>query len=99
MRKRLRESRMIVAAFRSPSQGAECQLTISKRPRVERGARACLAPARALLVVHGGRAEGRRRQRLLHGGAGERDRHGDWCQRRRLFQLRYHSLSVNTFDC
>ena len=78
MRKRLRESRMIVAAFRSPSQGAECQLTISKRPRVERGARACLAPARALLVVHGGRAEGRRRQRLLHGGAGERDRHGDW---------------------
>ena len=61
MREKLRESRVPL-------------LTISERPRVERGARACLAPARAhlLLVVvvqwrHGGM--------VLHGGTGQRDRH------------------------
>ena len=54
------------------------QLTISERPRIKRGAGAGLAAARAhlllLMVVlvqrrHGGV--------VLHGGAGQRDRHRD----------------------
>ena len=65
MRKKLRESRLPLLI---------AQLTISERPRVERGARAGLAPARAHLLVvvvvqrrHGGM--------VLHGGAGQRNRH------------------------
>ena len=68
MRKKLRESRLPLLI---------AQLTISERPRVERGARAGLAPARAhlLLVVVVVVVQRRHGGMVLHGGTGQRDRH------------------------
>ena len=87
---------MIIRWRESVTAIRRLQLTISERPRIKRGAWAGLAAARAhvlllrVLVVqrrHGGV--------VLHGGAGQRDRH---CDERRLFQPSLSILLVQ-LDC
>ena len=73
------------------------RLTISERPRIKRGAWAGLAAARAhvLLLLVLGVVQRRHGGVVLHGGAGQRDRHRD---ERRLFQLSQSILSNSIAD-